>query len=173
MTDDSRPMRKMASVHCAGTSCTAFASIGKQLGVRDATILPFLSWVCQRIILQEPLILHENSKNFPVQLLQRFLGHLYEIDSGDTDAMVYGAPVRRERKLTRMYHRGKTGRGSHLSFLDFSLQFERRCLMTWRSFFFLHTIKEDWAKDAAHECSMQCVKSHIHVCNVSSKHIHS
>ena len=131
----------MARCHCAGTSCTAFASIGKQLGIRDATVLPFMAWICLRIILQEPVILHENSTRFPLELLQRFLGHLYWIDSSNIEASDYGAPVRRERKITRLYHKQKTVMSGVL-FSTFNRRFQRVCNMTYRDLYFLHLFVE-------------------------------
>ena len=135
----------MAKCHCAGTSCTAFASIGKQLGVRDATVLPFLVWVGHRIALQEPLVLHENSKLFPIAILQRFLGHLYYIESDDVEAHGYGCPVRRERKITRLYHKVKAVI-IEKPFSRFNLRFQRVCRMTWREYFCQHMCKTEESK---------------------------
>ena len=48
-------LRTMALLHVAGTSCTAYAACGKQQGIRDATILPFLVWIGHRLVLQARL----------------------------------------------------------------------------------------------------------------------
>lgn len=96
--------------------------------------------------MQEPIILHENSPRFPLQLLERFLGHMYVISSTDVDASVYGSPVRRERKLTRLYHKGKTN-VANVPFSRFSARFERTCTMCWREFFFQHTLPDGGEQD--------------------------
>lgn len=126
----------------AGTSCTAFASIGEQLGIRDATILPFLAWVCLRVILQEPEILHENSTRFPVSILQRFLGHIYMIDATDVDAAGYGGAVRRERKLTRLHHKIKVLL-IEMPFNRFNQRFQRICSMSWREYYCQHLFTDE------------------------------
>lgn len=132
----------MARKHLAGTSCTAFAAIGKKLGIRDATVLPFLAWIGHRILLQEPEILHENSPRFPVVILERFLGHLYMIDSTDLDAESYGGAVRRERKLTKLHHRVKVLL-IETPFSRFNMRFYRICSMTWREYYCQHLMADD------------------------------
>lgn len=136
----------MATVHVAGTSCAAFASNGKQLGIRDSTVLPFLAWVALRMILQEPVLLHENSTRFPVKLLDRFFGHLYIIEEADCDLFAYGAPVRRNRKLTRMYHKVKVMLCG-LPFSRFNVRFFQMCNFHWKSFFFQHLLDDKLSKD--------------------------
>ncbi|CAL1146289.1 unnamed protein product [Cladocopium goreaui] len=130
----------MALLHVAGTSCTAYAACGKQQGIRDATILPFLVWIGHRLVLQEPILLHENSKRFPSWLLQRFLGHLYHIEETVAEAADFGQPARRERKLTRLVHRGKCG--VPVPFDNFAARFYRSCEMTFREYYWQHLIPE-------------------------------
>ena len=132
----------MARKHLAGTSCTAFAAIGKQLGIRDASVLPFLAWIAHRIILQEPEILHENSTRFPVVILECFLGHLYMIDSTNLDAEAYGGAVRRERKLTKLHHKIKVLL-IETPFSRFNMRFHRICSMSWREYYCLHLMADD------------------------------
>ena len=136
----------MALLHMAGTSCTAFAANGKQLGIRDATVLPFLAWVSLRMILQEPVVVHENSTRFPIKLLDRFFGHLYILEESDCDSFSYGAPVRRNRKLTRMYHRIKVVLNG-MPFNRFNLRFLQMCNFHWKSFFFQHLLDDVLSKD--------------------------
>ena len=131
----------MAHVHIAGTSCVAWSAQGKQMGVRDASVLPFLVWICHRLLLQEPVIIHENSPRFPRSLLERFLGHLYVIDDCIIESADYGSPARRERKLTRMYHRVKVSQPI-VSFANFNKAFQRPCTMTWREFYWQHLVTD-------------------------------
>ncbi|CAE7468613.1 unnamed protein product [Symbiodinium necroappetens] len=114
----------------------------KQMGVRDATVLPFLVWICHRLLLQEPVIIHENSPRFPRTLLERFLGHLYVIDECIIESSDYGSPARRERKLTRMYHRVKVNLPD-VPFASFNKTFHRSCTMTWREFYWQHLVTDD------------------------------
>ena len=131
----------MARKHVAGTSCTAFAAIGKQLGVRDSTILPFLSWVGLRLALQEPEKSQENSTRFPVAVLQRFLGHMYMIDSTNVDAFAYGGAVTRERKLTRLHHKVKVLL-IEKPLSRFNQRFMRQCSMSWREYYCQHLLDD-------------------------------
>ena len=145
-------LRGMATMHIAGTSCTAFSSQGRQKGIRDATILPFLAWVSLRVLVQEPVIIHENSIRFPISLLERFLGHLYIISESNVDAANYGAPVHRQRKLTRLFHRQKIfmllndGLTPDAAFSLFSARFHRGCAMLYHAFYFLHMMQDDESK---------------------------
>ena len=89
---------------------------------------------------QEPILLHENSKRFPSWLLQRFLGHLYHIEETVAEAADFGQPARRERKLTRLVHRGKCG--VPVPFDNFAARFYRSCEMTFREYYWQHLIPE-------------------------------
>lgn len=133
-------------LHIAGTSCVAFAANGSQKGVRDASILPFLAWVAQRLLLQEPLILHENSPRFQVQLLHRFLGHLYHIDDTNVESLKYGGAVRRERKLTRMVHKFEATILTNPGFESFDKRFHRDCHMHWKAYYWQHLVDDARAK---------------------------
>eukprot|EP00435_Cladocopium_sp_Y103_P030918 s722_g7.t1 len=137
----------MAFVHTAGTSCIAYAPNGNMKGVRDVSILPFLAWIGLRIKLQEPILLHENSKRFPVSIMQRLLGHIYHIDDTDVDALVYGGVVRRERKLTRFVHREKAFYVCKAKFADFNARFYRESLMHWREYYWQHLMDNPDAKE--------------------------
>lgn len=65
----------MAMVHAAGTPCPAHSSLGLGLQDRDFTIVCTMAWVAQRLLLQEPMILHENVVGHPglVELARRRL----------------------------------------------------------------------------------------------------
>ncbi|CAE7765237.1 unnamed protein product [Symbiodinium sp. CCMP2592] len=137
----------MAKLHVAGTSCIAYSSMGKQGGVKDASILPFLAWVSQRLQLEEPMICHENSTRFPIDLLVRFLGHKYVVMSVDSNAAAFGGAANRERKYTWSYHRGKC---QHLFTPGplgmFVSRFHRQCAMSFREYFCLHLCSKDEAE---------------------------
>ena len=126
-----------------GTTCTAFASIGKQLGIRDVTILPFLAWCGLRLLLQEPVLIHENSVRFPGWILRRFLGHLYDIQEVHVDAARYGVPVRHERKYTLLVRRTKAVLSKMVPSLEcWGSRFWRECVMSWSELFFAHLYEE-------------------------------
>lgn len=118
---------------------------GKGLGMSDISIFAFLAWVALRISLQEPEILHENVTRFPLELMQRFLGHLYFIDFAILEPWEMGWPISRKRKYTSLRHKVKSmGQISPLS--TFCKQFFRTCGFTWKEYFWIH--KQDFAKRA-------------------------
>ena len=66
-------MRK-ACVHAAGTPCTDFSSQGKSEKTTGHTMLYFIVWAAQRLLLQEDGVLHENVPEFVVGILVTLLG---------------------------------------------------------------------------------------------------
>ena len=136
----------MALLQLAGTSCTAYAPCGNQKGIQDSTILAFLAWCALRVLLQEPLILHENSDRFPIELLFRLLGHLYHIDSTIVEALKYGGGVRRKRRLTRLIHKGKVLSMDNPGFLRFDERFHRDCHMAWKAYYCQHLMDDSTSK---------------------------
>lgn len=139
-------LRRMALLQLAGTSCTAYAPCGNQKGIQDSTILAFLAWCALRVLLQEPLILHENSDRFPIELLFRLLGHLYHIDSTIVEALKYGGGVRRKRRLTRLIHKGKVLSMDNPGFLRFDERFHRDCHMAWKAYYCQHLMDDSTSK---------------------------
>ena len=75
-------------------------------------------------------------------ILERFLGHLYMIDSTDLDAESYGGAVRRERKLTKLHHRVKVLL-IETPFSRFNMRFHRICSMSWREYYCQHLMADD------------------------------
>lgn len=118
--------------HVAGTSCTAFSAIGARQAASDGTVIYFLAWVGLRLLMQEAEIVQENVKAFDESLIGRFLSHLYFIDCVVLDPTQFGWASARERKWTKLRHRGKiVGQVSPLA--RFSMRFYRACKMSWKS----------------------------------------
>eukprot|EP00959_Pyramimonas_sp_CCMP1952_P372716 7804890-Pyramimonas_sp.AAC.1 len=67
-----------------------------------------LCWLAQRLILQEPIIVQENARQFPESILREYLGHLYQIEVVRMHSEHYGIPSTRERKWVIMRHKSKT-----------------------------------------------------------------
>jgi site-specific DNA-cytosine methylase len=94
-----------ALLHVAGTPCVDYSNIGKRSGILGGGMLPFLAWVGQRRRLQEAAILRENVQQFAQELLEKFLGDLYVIQSSVFKSAVLGRACDRERRLTWMLHK--------------------------------------------------------------------
>ena len=92
----------------AGTPCTDYSLKGAQLRECGATFLLFLCWVAQRLLLQEDVIVQENVPQFPPELLQKFLGALYIIETTVLSPFDLGWGVQRRRRWTVLRHRYKT-----------------------------------------------------------------
>ena len=73
---------KAAFVHCAGSPCTDWSPQGTRKGEDGETRVAFLAWVAMRICWQEPVIIQENVVQFPSELLEQLIGHLYNIQVG-------------------------------------------------------------------------------------------
>eukprot|EP00969_Alexandrium_andersonii_P072193 3185885-Alexandrium_andersonii.AAC.1 len=67
--------------------------------------LALLTWLALRARLQEPLVLHENVGQFPLQVLEAFLGKWYVIMPLLTTPDALGHPVVRQRRITLLVHR--------------------------------------------------------------------
>ena len=63
------------------------------------------AWIGQRRLIQEPLILHENVAQFPLEVLEAFLGDIYILSVNLTVllwAYNFGNPYDRRRRWTYM-----------------------------------------------------------------------
>ena len=123
-----------ASLHVAGTPCVDYSSSGKRSGILGGTLLPFLAWVGQRRTLQEPAILHENVQQFAPELLDKFLGDMYTIQSCVFNAAVLGHACDRERRLTWMLHKGHVNVSPQNNWPESLPFFVRTCTFTWEAY---------------------------------------
>eukprot|EP00438_Fugacium_kawagutii_P020454 Skav206759 [mRNA] locus=scaffold167:274561:284256:- [translate_table: standard] len=98
-----------ADIHVAGTPCTDYSVKGEMEEEDGKTFQLFLIWIALRLRLQEKIILQENVGRFPVALLRKYLGHLYEIESIILSPAELGWGVERKRRWTVLRHRYKTG----------------------------------------------------------------
>jgi site-specific DNA-cytosine methylase len=89
-----------ASMHIAGTPCVEWSSMGPRTNGNGDTCMIFLVWILMRRVLQETLIIQENSKNFAVDVLVKLLGDMYIIDTTTICPSSLGWPGRRERRWT-------------------------------------------------------------------------
>ena len=72
---------KSAELNISGSPCVAWSTMGTRAGANGVTLLCFMTWVYQRLLLEESAILHENTPEFNSELLVRMLGHKYEVMS--------------------------------------------------------------------------------------------
>ena len=96
---------RKADVHVAGSPCVDFSRIGKREGVHGTNVLCYLCWVMQRLLLEEPCILHENVPEFSVTLLEHFFSSKYAIQTVVVNAKALGQACDRDRRLTWMLHK--------------------------------------------------------------------
>jgi site-specific DNA-cytosine methylase len=94
------------SIHWAGTPCVDFSPMGKGQGCEGGAILCFMSWAALMLLLLPPMIVHENSHRFLVDVLHRIFGKYYNIDSSIQCASVFGNPISRQRRWSILSLRG-------------------------------------------------------------------
>ena len=66
-----------ATIHIAGTPCVDWSPMGSNKKGDGCTAVVFMVWVFMRLVVQEPIIVQENSDRLPVTVLERALGHMY------------------------------------------------------------------------------------------------
>ncbi len=91
--------QRVANMHLAGTSCTAWSPAGLCDGATAMSHAHFLAWVGLRRQMQEPVIAHECTDGFPRSLFDLLLP-MYNWTFARIDPLSYGIPVRRMRQLT-------------------------------------------------------------------------
>ena len=92
---------RRAIVHVAGTPCVDWsAQWAKRLRECGPSMLATLVWLAQRLLVAEPLLVHENVKGFDVGLLVAALGNSYIIFSHVSNFADLGFAVTRVRRLT-------------------------------------------------------------------------
>jgi len=123
-----------AKVHFAGTPCPDWSSCGQHKGAGGRTMVHFVAWVALRRALQEPIVIQENVKGFPTDLMCEYLGDTYDITSVILDSESYGFPVARTRKWTLLLHKTKV-LSCDTQFGDFMRRFQRATMFTWQHFF--------------------------------------
>ena len=98
-----------STIHCAGTPCVDFSSMpgASHMGALGPASVTLFVWIGLRLLLQEPVIIHENVPSFPVSLLERFLGHLYIVMSVVISLTKLGWPQRRDRRISVLLHKSK------------------------------------------------------------------
>ena len=97
-------------------------------------MLPTMAWVAQRRALEEPIVVHENVKQYPVAFLEYFLGDKYLVHTCLLNAKDLGWPVTRVRRITLLLHKSKI-RTILRPWPDIaSACCRRECMTTWRGF---------------------------------------
>ncbi|CAK0846791.1 unnamed protein product, partial [Prorocentrum cordatum] len=92
-------------VHWAGTPCPDWAPIGTNEGADGQSSCLLAIWAALRLVLQEVVVLHENSHRFDVEILRQLLGKTYIIFSHVVEPPEFGWPVRRQRRFTLLLHK--------------------------------------------------------------------
>ena len=120
-----------AYLHLAGSPCVDFSAMGARKGICGTTLLAFMVWVGLRLLIQEPVVFHENVPSFPEAVLQGLLGHVYHVQSCVVNLVKLGQPVRRVRRLTALIHRTKVLMPL-LSWPEVPILCERECRITFK-----------------------------------------
>ena len=68
-------------LHVAGTPCIAWSTMGTRCGASGPTLLCFMVWAFQRLLIQEDAVLHENTPEFNSDLLLELLQEFYIVSS--------------------------------------------------------------------------------------------
>ena len=143
-----RCRHRTARRHIAGIPCVGYSRKGCGLLCEDPSIVFIMCWVALRLLCQEPCILVENVKAFPLDLMKRFFQSLYYFDTLLLDAVQFGAPVARERRFIILRHRTKVL--EELSPVSaFNKRFMRACNFAWSEYWFMHKYKDGVVEDEA------------------------
>ena len=131
---------KRAHHHSAGTPCIAWSPLGLRNGLSGSSALAYLSWVAQRRRVQEDTILHENVKEFPVELLMKNFSDIYVVGretSLTVNASAFGQAYDRTRRLTWLQHKRTvvTSPTRCLQWPQLAKALERTCCMDWTVYF--------------------------------------
>eukprot|EP00959_Pyramimonas_sp_CCMP1952_P469892 9495740-Pyramimonas_sp.AAC.1 len=133
-----------ADVHIAGTECVVWSSQGSRQGCIGKKVTPWVAWVAMRRATREPVIFRENVAVFPLELLEQELGDLYVVVPSMSAIVCpsrFGQPCARSRRLTIMWLKEYVSVGAReglilgSSFDSFCKSAERRCDITWGSYF--------------------------------------
>ena len=91
-----------AFIHCAGPPCVDWSTQNTrgERGQFGPTFLVTLTWCAQRLLIKEPVLLHENILAFDLEVLIACLGAVYCLFPGELDVASLGWPVHRRRRLT-------------------------------------------------------------------------
>ena len=98
-----------SDVDVTGTPCQDFAPNGNRMGVNGPQWPVFLAWVTLILLLELPVVVHENVPQFDIEVLTMLMQHKYLIFSFMVDCCSVGfGLISRKRRYTVMYHRVKT-----------------------------------------------------------------
>lgn len=122
-----------SKAHFAGTPCVDWSPFGAQSRSNGSTMTVFAAWAALRILLEEVIIVHENSSRFDVNVLEKVFGNNYIINSTIFCPTSLGWPVRRSRRWTVLIHRQFVL--EVVSSIDNTLRlFERAANCSWHIF---------------------------------------
>ena len=92
-----QPGQHQWHMNVAGTSCTAFSTMGKQERWQHASSRPFYVWMFAKHVMEEDFFCHENVPLFDVEVLRQALPSGWVLHSWVTNPVDMGWPVRRPR----------------------------------------------------------------------------
>ncbi len=124
-------------LHVAATPCTDDSPQGTRAGNEyGVTFLPTFVWVCQRLLLRDRVVCHENVPEFCLRFFRATLGSIYIVISIIIDCFDLGWPKRRERRITLFLLR-EALMDTVSNFEPFVRSCFRTCELAWLDFFVL------------------------------------
>lgn len=121
-------------IHVAGTPCVSFSPMGGNEKEGGTDIKHFSAWAAQRLKVQEPVIVHENSDRFTVATLEKVFGKRYAVQSIVLCPTELGWPVRRRRRWSVLIHRSRLLQAT-VSLENCVSLFHRACACSFTEFF--------------------------------------
>ena len=117
--------------HLAGPICRDFSPMGTQQGEAGKHIAAFVVWAALRLVMQESIVVYENSSRVPVHVLERVFGHRYIVIARIVDpAADLGWPGARKRLWGVLVLRSVVER-IHCSFSNVIDLFRRNRNCSW------------------------------------------
>lgn len=142
--------------HCSGCPCTDFTLWGSCRRLSGPT-MPFLAmWMRLMIILGLPFIILENVPQFPIEVLEAYMGFMYSIYDAVIDNTQFGHVVRRQRRYILLLKKTIWALTRPLS--DVATVFARRAApeMSFDVLFCAKSCELDcelmWARSRSEEC---------------------
>ena len=96
---------KTCKIHWAGVPCWDFSPQGQQQGVKGPTAMAVAAWYATRRLIQEPIVVFENSDRYPASVLEQLLGDIYVVMPYIVVSTVTGALSYRSRLWALLAHR--------------------------------------------------------------------
>ena len=93
-----------ANMHQGSPPCVAFSSMGNHSTTEGDTMVDFAAWCAMRLLLEEPIVIMEESEKFDPAIITQIFGETHRVFCKKIDALTFGWPGRRERLWVVLFH---------------------------------------------------------------------